>query len=198
MRSILWLLVGGLTAGGVVVAGTDVVTPRLAELFQQKMLLVVQQASTEPVAPRTTMFDEGEVNSYLRFKMTDQLPSGLSDPAVTLIGEGRVSGRAVIDLDAIRQKQGRGAWFDPTSYLSGKLPVMATGALRTTNGVGHFDLERTEVSGVPVPKRLLQEILSYYTRSADHPNGTSLDEDFELSAHIRRLDVETGRVIVVQ
>ena len=38
-----------------------------------------------------------------------------------------VSGRAVVDLDVVRQKKSSGGWFDPTSYLTGQLPVTASG-----------------------------------------------------------------------
>ena len=44
---------------------------------------------------------------------------------------GRLSGRAVVDLDVIRKKKSSGGWFDPTSYLTGTLPVTASGVLRT-------------------------------------------------------------------
>jgi hypothetical protein len=49
-----------------------------------------------------------------------------------------------------------------------------------------------------MPKRLLQEILSYYTKSADYPNGVNLDDPFNLPAKIRRVDVEVGRAIITQ
>ncbi len=49
-----------------------------------------------------------------------------------------------------------------------------------------------------MPKRLLQEILSYYTRSAEYPNGVNLDDQFTLPAQIRRVDVLVGRASVVQ
>jgi len=47
--------------------------------------------------------------------------------SITMIGGGKVSGKAIVDLDIVRQKSGSGSWFDPTSYLTGTLPVCAVG-----------------------------------------------------------------------
>lgn len=200
MRRLASLVVGGLLALVTVVSAADRLTPQLADAFAKKMVAVQQQAADAavPKKPRTTPFAESELNSYLRFKATDQLPVGLTEPAFTLIGQGRVSASAVIDLDVVREKQSRGGWFDPMSYLSGKLPVTALGVVRTESGKASFELERAEISGVPVPKSLLQQILAFYTKSAERPNGASLDDAYDMPAQIQRLFVEPARVIVIQ
>ena len=68
------------------------------------------------------------------------------------------------------------------NYLTGRLPVTATGMLTTSNGVGRFELESARVSSIPVPKMLLQGIVSYYSRTPDNPSGISLDDPFALPA----------------
>jgi hypothetical protein len=70
--------------------------------------------------------------------------------------------------------------------------------LTTANGIGHFDLESSSVGSVPIPKILLQEIVSYYSRSAEKPGGISLDDPFPLPARIREIQVERGQAIIVQ
>ncbi len=52
--------------------------------------------------------------------------------------------------------------------------------------------------GSPVPKLILQEIVSYYSRSPERPAGIGLDDAFMLPARIREIQVEVGRAIVVQ
>jgi hypothetical protein len=173
------------------------VTPEQAERFQKKVVAIISHGETPNAGRRRTEFSGDELNSYLQITAKPQFPAGVTEPSVTLIGDGRVSGRATVDLDAIRKK-GRGGWLDPTSYLSGRLPVTATGTLRTKDGWGQFDLESAEVSGIPVPKSLLQEIVSYYTRSADFPNGVSLDQKFPLVSGIQRIDIEPDKAIVLQ
>ena len=182
----------------VVAAAANVPTPQLADACEKKIHIVQQQAARPSVTPRRTRFAEAELNAYLRFKMTEQLPTGLTEPALTLMGDGRVSATAVVDLDVVREKRSSGSWFDPTTYLSGKIPVTAIGAVRTGDGKARFELERAEVSGIAVPRSLLQQIVAFYTKSADRPDGASLDDTFEMPAQIRQIDVLARHAVVIQ
>src|SRR5207247_9381595 len=144
---------------------------RDAELLRQKVATITahgERASKHP--PRTTV-TESEVNAYLTYDARPQLPTGVVEPSVTILGPGRLFGRAVVDLDAVRRDRKPTSLLDPVTYLTGRLPVTATGVLKTSNGVGHFQLESASVGGVPVPRMLLQEIVSYYSKSADKPAG---------------------------
>jgi hypothetical protein len=115
-----------------------------------------------------------------------------------MLGQGKVSGKAVVDLDVVRQKQSSGGWFDPTSYLTGKLPVTASGRIVTWDGKGKFELESAEISGVPIPRTFLAQLVNFFTRTADNPKGSSMDDTFELPAEIKRIDVEQGRFVLHQ
>ena len=53
-------------------------------------------------------------------------------------------------------------------------------------------------NGVPIPKPFLQELLSYYSRNDDYPNGINMDDPFELPADIERIDVGEGRAVIIQ
>ncbi len=88
--------------------------------------------------------------------------------------------------------------LDPVRYLRGRLMVKATGVVRADNGLARFELEQADVAGVPIPKFLLQQIISYYSRSRSYPSGLSLDDPLELPARIRTLEMTTGRAVVVQ
>ena len=78
------------------------------------------------------------------------------------------------------------------------LPVTANGTLTTQNGVGRFQLESAEISGVSIPKGLLQELLSYYSKTPENPAGINMDEPFELPARIREIRVAQGAATIVQ
>ncbi len=119
-------------------------------------------------------------------------------PSVTALGDGRISGRAIVDLDAVRKAGNSTGLFDPRSYLTGNVPVTATGVLHASNGRGRFQLESASVGALPIPKLLLQEIVAYYSKSPDNPDGISLDDEFELPARIREIQVARGQAIVVQ
>ncbi len=187
-----------LAIAGTVVNAADVLTPQLADAFEKKVVLVQKVAGETSARLRPTSFTQAETNSYLKYKAGDLLPVGLTQPEITMIGAGKVSGKAIVDLDVVRQKQSSGGWFDPTSYLTGKLPVTASGRIVTWDGKGKFELETAEVSGVPLPKSFLAQMVNFFTRTADNPRGSSIDDTFVLPAEIKRIDVDASRFTVHQ
>jgi hypothetical protein len=180
------------------VSAADVLTPQLADAFAKKIVLVQKQAEEKASKPRSTSFTQAETNSYLKFQAGDLLPTGLTQPELTMIGQGKVSGKAVVDLDVVRKAQSSGGWFDPTSYLTGKLPVTASGRIVTGDGKGRFELETAEISGVPIPRSFVAQLVNFFTRTADNPRGSSIDDTFELPASIKRIDVDASRWTVHQ
>ena len=183
-----------------VVAGTaqSGLSREQALSFQGKLDQILKQAEQPRDGARETPLTEGEVNSWLRFSGSEHIPTGVTEPSITIRGDGRLHGRAIVDLDIVRRKNGTGGWFDPRSYLTGRLPVTATGVLQTDAGRGKFTLEDSTISGVPIPKSFLQELLSYYSRNEDYPNGINMDDPFDLPAAIQRITVEPGRARVIQ
>jgi hypothetical protein len=149
------------------------------------------------VSAQTTQLTDTEVTSYLRYTIKDQVPPGIVDPTLVAVGDGRVKGNAVIDLDAVRKQKQRG-WADPLNYMTGKMPLSASGLLITQNGVGRFQLESAEISGITIPKSLVQELLSYYSKTPEKPSGISIDDPFELPARIKEIKVGRGEAVVVQ
>ncbi len=176
----------------------DVLSPKLADAFEKKVVLVQDRADQKAAKDRPTSFTQSETNSYLKFKAGDLLPTGLTQPEITMVGSGKVAGKAVVDLDIVRQKQGSGGLFDPTSYLTGKLPVTASGRIVTEQGRGRFELETAEVSGVTIPKAFLAQLVNFFTRTASNPRGSSIDDTFELPAKIQRIDVNAGSFTIHQ
>ena len=199
MRPMTSLLAGCLIASAVL-AANEVLSMQLADAFEKKIVAVQKNAEVTATAARTTSFTEAETNSYLKFKSGSLLPTGLTDPMLTIAGQGlgRVSGKAVVDLDVVRRTQSSGGWLDPTSYLTGKLPVAAVGRVITGDGKGRFELESAELSGIPMPRTLVAQLVNFFTRTADNPKGSSIDDVFDLPAHIQRIDIETGRFTIIQ
>jgi hypothetical protein len=191
-------IVPGAIAAGATLAADARASKRDAELLRQKVATINAQSERPSKQQRRTTITENEVNAYLVYDAHEQLPAGVVEPSVTILGTGRLSGRAVVDLDAVRRAKASASILDPTNYLIGRLPVTATGVLTTSNGMGRFQLESATVGGVPVPKILLQEIVSYYSRTPDKPAGIGLDDPFALPARIREIQVERGQAIIVQ
>jgi hypothetical protein len=196
------LLLGALIAAAPLVAQGRL-SKEDADRFQSKLTKIVAfgnapaAAAAKSSQSHNTPVTDVEVNSYLKYRAADQVPTGIVDPELNALGEGRVSGKAVVDLDAVRTQKKRG-WLDPLGYLTGRLPVTASGILITKDGKGQFQLQSAEISGVNVPKSVLQELLSYYSKSPENPEGINMDAPFELPAKIREIRVGAGTSTVVQ
>jgi hypothetical protein len=202
MRKRSALLLLGALLGLAPLAAQGRLSRQDADRFQSKLTRIVTFGNIaartgKAVQPQTTPVSDAEVNSYLRFLAADQIPVGIVEPVLNALGEGRVSGRALVDLDAVRKQKQRG-WLDPIGYLSGRLPVTASGRLTTKEGKGQFQLESADISGVTVPKAVLQELVSYYSRTPENPAGIDMDAPFELPARIREIQVGSGSSTIVQ
>jgi len=171
---------------------------RDANLMKQKVATINRLGERPLKERRRTTVTESEVNAYLTLEAIGDLPKGVINPSITILAGGRLSGRAVVDLDAVRRESPPKGLLDPKNLLIGRLPITATGVLTTKNGVGRFALESANVGGLPLPKLLLQEILSYYSRTPEKPDGINLDDPFTLPVRIREIQVSRGQAIVVQ
>lgn len=154
-------------------------------------------AAAAPAQAQTTQLTDAELNAYLRFHLKDQVPVGIVEPTLNALGSGRVGGAAIVDLDAVRKARRRG-WIDPLSYLTGQLPLTAAGTLTTQNGIGRFQLESASISGISIPKSLVQELLTHYSKTPENPSGIGIDDPFELPARIKEIRVGQGEALVVQ
>jgi hypothetical protein len=170
-----------------------------AARFQGKLTQIQKNevAPRKGAAARTTQVSDVEINAYLKYLAGSQVPVGIVEPTLHAAGHGRVTASAMVDLDAVRTQSKR-AWTDPLGYLMGRLPVTAAGTLTTANGIGRFQFESAQISGVTIPKSLLQELLSYYSRTAQAPAGINMDNPFALPASIREIRVGQGSAVVVQ
>jgi len=185
---------------GVAVLTAAALSPQHADAFAKKVAIISQQSTLvarTPVARRTAV-SETELNSWFAYRSRPLLPVGMADPQITIVGDGKVNGAATVDLDAVARTRRSGSLIDPWSLLGGRLPVTVSGVLHTQNGQGRFELHQASVSGVPIPKSILQELVSYYSRSAEDPGGISIDEPFALPAGIRQIEVGQGQAVIVQ
>lgn len=194
-----------LILGVAMLSAAAAISPQQADAFARKVAIISQQGTLSTTGrtgrtavPRRTSLSEAELNSWFAYRATPLLPVGMTEPQITIIGGGKVSGAATVDLDAVAKTKRSGSLIDPWNLLGGRLPVTVTGVLRTQNGQGQFELQQAAISGVPVPKSLLQELVSYYSKTANAPGGVNIDEPFALPAGIRQIEVGQGQAVVVQ
>jgi hypothetical protein len=177
------------------------VSRQQADSFAKKVAIITQRGAGAPLppsTPRRTTLSETELNSWFAYRAGTLIPNGVTEPRITIVGNGKVMGVATLDLEAYgksrQSKGGSGVW----DLLGGRVPVSVEGVLTTKAGKGSFNLERATLGGVPVPKPFLQQLVSYYSRTQDHPDGVSIDAPFALPARIQQIDVAPGQAIVVQ
>lgn len=172
-------------------------SPAQAEKCETKALTVLRRTPTSGAAAIRTVFTEPELNAYLKYRAQVHLPDGVTSPSVRLVGGGKVWGRATVDLDRVLRR-GSGSWLDPTSYLTGRLPVTLSGSLVATNGRARFTVESADVNGIPVPPTFIQQVVAAYTRSPQLPDGVRIDQSYTLPAGISRIEVQASQAAVVQ
>jgi hypothetical protein len=174
------------------------VTRQNSEAFAAKVARIQKQSAGGAAGLRTPV-TEDELNSWFAYQGQPLLPTGLMQPQVTIVGGGKVMAQAILDLDAIGSKRKpAGGSFDPFSLLAGKVPVGVTGMLQTGGGMGRLDVQSAEISGIPIPVTVLQELLTAYSRTPEKPDGVRLDSAFPLPAKIKQIEVGQGQAVVVQ
>ena len=175
-----------------VVTAEAVATSRpQADSFAKKLAIIKQHAAESPKSARRTTVTEDELNSWFVYRAGPLLPAGVKEPRVTAIGGGRMHGVVTVDLDQVTTS-------NTLKLLTGRVPISLSGVLRTKDGRGQFELRSADISGIPVPKFLVQEIVSHYTRDEDRPNGIRLDDPFNLPASIKQIDVGQGQAVILQ
>jgi len=188
----------GLVSPAAVGAQTaDTLTSEDGARLETKLVTILRQADAEAPEPRLTTLSESEINAYLKFQGATQLPGGLTEPKLQIGADEAVSAEAVVDLNLIRQQRARG-WLDPLQYLAGRLRVTASGRVRSGDGMAQIEIESVTIADIPVPPQVLQELVRYYTRTDEHPDGTQLDQPIPLPYRIAELRLSPGQAVIVQ
>jgi hypothetical protein len=171
-----------------------------AASMQRKLLAIATrgEAKAPRATPVRTSFTDRELNAYFKVAGPDVVPPGIVDPQIAIDDGGRVRARALVDLQtAVKQKE-RG-WTDPLAWLPpGTIEMTAAGTLQSSDGKARLAIDTATLGGVAISKSVLQEVISYYSRTPEHPKGWNLDEPFELPARIRAVETHRGVATVVQ
>lgn len=175
-------------------------TPEDGLALEEALDRILSNAATAHTqrAPTTVTIEQRSVNGWFRFQGAQMFPPGLADPELAFEEAGRLIARATVDLDDLREQEPERSPLDPLRYLSGSVPVSAAGRLQASDGTIRVDVESVEIGTVPVPTTVVYELVRYYTRSGDQPDGIDLQETFRLPYSIDALRIEPRRMVVVQ
>ena len=166
--------------------------------LQAKIDAIVKNAAATPPKPREFSIAEQEANSYLVFNLKEKIPKGLAEPEITMIGDGALAARVLVDMDEVKRRRQSRSLIDPLNYLSGQVPFNARGILRTSEGRGQLHLRSADIGGVPLPKPLVQELVGFFSRTPQNPNGFDIEAPFDLPSKIREISVRAGETLLIQ
>jgi hypothetical protein len=204
VRDRLHLLLASLmtVALAVTVSAQSADAKRDNDQMQKSLNAIMARANTPPVNGKTlpplrTTFTDTQFNAWLLGDGKDNVPVGLLQPKVAFLPAGKISAKAIVDLDAVRKSKSRGM-LDPMNLLTGLMPITLTGTLSGTGGMGTFDVESASLGTWPLPRAILAELLAYYSKSPEYPEGIALGKPFPLPAAVKGLIIARGTATVVQ
>ena len=73
-----------------------------ADALQTKLVQIATNGLAQKPVSRKTPVTEREVNAFLRTHASESLPQGVIDPLVTILADGHLTARAMVDLDEVR------------------------------------------------------------------------------------------------
>lgn len=181
-----------------ITAPAKVVEKDSATRLQEKIDALMANGAKSPVAPQSITLAQDEVNLFLASFLKKEIPQGIEDPHVTMLGNARIVARVLVDVDEFKRKSGRKTASGPLNFFSGKIPVLLRGELTGREGQGQFRLVSAEANGLGLPRALVLELLATHTRTRENPRGFELEKPFDLPLKIRELTVQPGELSVLQ
>jgi hypothetical protein len=166
--------------------------------MERKLAIITERGTLPPerLAPAVkTSFTDRELNAYLTFNGQSRLPVGLREPRVTVPAANRFDGRALVDLDEVRNSKDYGFLG---LLLQGVHELKLSGTFSGTNGKGVVHISAASLDGVSVPQSLVDTLVSHFSKSPDMPGGFALDRPFDLPSRIRMLQLQNGLITVIQ
>ena len=143
--------------------------------------------------PESVLFTQGEVNSYLNLAYAERLPKGVRDVFVRL-DRDRMQVKGLVNIDQVKGKVESGGGL--LSFLSGDVPVEATGKVSGKDGFGQVTWETVYVGNVRLPITALEQMVRSATKSEEQPDGFDIHAPFRLPYAVDRLRLEPGRALL--
>jgi hypothetical protein len=140
------------------------------------------------------VFSAAELNAIVAEAATIHAPQGARNTRLVL-GAGTATGYADIDFLKVRQAAtGEPAGWLLKNLFAGERPVKVTARVKSRDGRARVDVERVEVSGIPLEGRALDLAIDAFVRPS-FPNAT-VSEWFDLQYGVDHFTVSPSGVAV--
>ncbi len=186
---------------GVAVLTAAALSPQHADAFAKKVAIISQQSrrscARTPAARRTAV-SETELNSWFAYRSRPLLPVGMTEPQITIVGDGKVNGAATVDLDAVARSRRTGS--ADRSVESARRPAAGDGQRRPAHAERSGPLRAASGSRVGRADSQVDPAGAGLVLFANRRGSgrISIDEPFALPAGIRQIEVGQGQAVIVQ
>lgn len=175
-------------------AGEQSSNPADADSLAQKIEDMRERYLRGDARAKDFRLSEREVNAYLAHRLTDQIPKGVKDLWVSF-GPDLLNAGGRVDLAAVRDRM-------PDASLAflfqGLVPVELSARVKAEGGMGKAEIQSCRLGGMEVPKALIQQLLTTYSKSSSRPEGIRLEDPFELPYGIRSARLLSGEAVLRQ
>jgi hypothetical protein len=139
-------------------------------------------------------FSEAELNAYVEHQVPTVTP-GVRQPRLELLGQGVARGSALVDFAKLRAAEGHPPGRLLSMLLEGEHPVSVTARIASSAGQATVHVQQVEIGGIAVSGATLDFLIQHFLLPL-YPDAV-VDRPFALAHRIDRVEVETGRAIVV-
>ena len=139
-------------------------------------------------------FTPGELNAWMLDEARNRAPEGVRNLRLEL-GNGQAACSGDVDFLKLRQAStGEAAGWLMKNLFSGERTVKVAAHFASANGRARVDIDRVEVSGVPIEGRTLGFLIDVYVRPT-FPD-VKVSEWFALQYRVERFTVSPAVVVV--
>ena len=150
----------------------------------------------KPPREKTVTVTEGELNSYLNITLAPKIPKGVTDLVVQM-DRDRLVARALVDLSLVQSQIPAGSVGGLLAFLSGKVPLEAKGRVEPTeSGFGALSIEGVQLSTIPIPVSVVEQLIGSATKSTESPAGFDIHSPFRLPYDLKRIRLQPGRALL--
>jgi len=141
-------------------------------------------------AGTSVSFSHAEINAYAR----QEAPPGVRKPEVRLLGQERAAASALVDFSKFGEARGLSGNWLLRNLLAGERPVAATVRIQSRGGQCRVDVERVEVSGVPLEGSALAFLIDNFVRPL-YPDAR-IGQWFPLRHKVESIRISPSAILV--
>jgi hypothetical protein len=155
----------------------------------------IQQIESDKLSHGSRIvFSAAELNAYVEHQVPT-VTAGVRQPRLELLGQGVARGSALVDFAKLRTSEGHPPGWLLEKLLEGEHPVSVTARINSAGGQATVHVQQVEIGGVSVSGATLDFLIQHFLLPL-YPDAV-VDRPFALAHRIDRVEVETGRAIVV-